>query len=77
MVRKRLKRIHQTKKRQGISNSREVKVIMLSALSDPRSVVQAFFQNGATGYMVKPIQKEKLFIELGNIGLDGFSNPDN
>ena len=71
-----LRCIRQTEKRQGINYSRGVKVIMLSALSDPHSVMQAFFQNGATGYMVKPIQKDKLLIELENIGISVFSKPD-
>jgi len=53
----------------GIVGSNEVKVIMISALDDAKTVVQAYFKGGATSYIVKPIEKERLISEMRNIGL--------
>ena len=53
----------------GILGSEEVKVIMISALDDAKSVVKAYFNGGATSYIVKPIEKERLISEMRNIGL--------
>jgi two-component system chemotaxis response regulator CheY len=53
----------------GIVGSNEVKVIMISALDDAKTVVKAYFKGGATSYIVKPIEKERLINEMRNIGL--------
>jgi len=53
----------------GIVGSEEVKVIMISALDDAKTVVKAYFNGGATSYIVKPIEKERLISEMRNIGL--------
>lgn len=45
------------------------KVIMTSALDDPKTVLKSFHQGGASGYLVKPVDKEKLYKELERIGL--------
>lgn len=39
------------------------------ALDDPKTVFNAFFQGGATAYLVKPLRKEKIFEELRKFGL--------
>lgn len=64
-----LKEIRGIERQMGIRGSREVKVIMLTALEDPTSVVEAYYRGGATSYMVKPIETEKLMAELVNLGL--------
>lgn len=64
-----LKRIREIEKEMEIPSSLEVKVIMTSALDDPRSVVQAFYKGGATSYLVKPISKQKLMNEIRQMGL--------
>ena len=53
----------------GIVGSEEVKVIMISALDDAKTVVNAYFKGGATSYIVKPIEKERLLGEMRKIGL--------
>jgi len=53
----------------GVTGSDEVKVIMISALDDAKTVVKAYFKGGATSYIVKPIEKERLISEMQNIGL--------
>lgn len=64
-----LKQIRNIEKQMGIRGSQEVKVIMLTALDDPHSVVEAFYRGGATAYLVKPIEMEKLMAELKKLGL--------
>ncbi|WP_018125851.1 response regulator [Desulfovibrio oxyclinae] len=45
------------------------KVIMTSALDDPKTVLKSFHEGQASGYLVKPVDKEKLFKELERVGL--------
>ncbi len=53
----------------GIIGSNEVKVIMISALDDVKTVVTSYAKGGATSYIVKPIEKERLIGEMRAIGL--------
>jgi two-component system, chemotaxis family, chemotaxis protein CheY len=64
-----LKLIRVLEKSRGISEKQWVKVIMTSAKADPRNVVEALYQGGATVYIVKPIVKEKLLDELCRLEL--------
>ncbi|UZP66089.1 response regulator [Desulfovibrio mangrovi] len=45
------------------------KVIMTTALADIKTVVRAFDSGQASAYIVKPIDKEKLFRELKALAL--------
>jgi two-component system chemotaxis response regulator CheY len=56
-------------KEKGISSNQEVKVIMTSALGDPKNVFQALYKEGAVTYLVKPISKQKLIEEIKKLGL--------
>lgn len=47
----------------------EAKVIMTTALDDPKTVIKSFHDGGASGYIVKPVDKEKLFKELEKLEL--------
>ncbi len=50
-------------------NSRDgIKVVMTTALDDSETV-EAAFREGATGYLVKPITREKLVEELRRLDL--------
>jgi PAS domain S-box-containing protein len=64
-----LKQIREIERQMGIRGPWEVKVIMLTALDDPHSVVEAYYRGGATSYLVKPIEVEKLRFELRRLGL--------
>ena len=64
-----LVKIREMERSLGIVGSEEVKVIMISALDDAKTVVRAYFNGGATSYIVKPIEKERLISEMRNIGL--------
>lgn len=63
-----LKEIRKTEKEIGIRGYSEVKVIMITALGDPKTVIGAY-KEGATSYIVKPIEKQKLLNEVRNLGL--------
>lgn len=52
-----------------IRGADEVKIIMMTALGDPKSVVEAYYKGGATSYLVKPIEKSKLLKEIRLLGL--------
>jgi two-component system chemotaxis response regulator CheY len=64
-----LQLIREKESERGISSSREVKVVMTSALDDLKSVTQSFFQGGASAYLVKPIDRDKVVEELHKLGL--------
>lgn len=64
-----LRIIRAKEKERGIPSAKEVKVIMTSALDDVKNVTQSFFHGGATAYLVKPIEREKLLDELAKLGL--------
>lgn len=64
-----LKQIRTFEKEKGVIGFGEVKVIMVTALDDPRNVIEAFYEGGANSYLVKPIEKDNLKQELRNLGL--------
>lgn len=66
-----LRLIREHEKELGIPQQREVKVIMVTALDDPHTVISSFYDGGATSYVVKPISKHKLMAELRQLGLVG------
>lgn len=63
-----LKRIRALEKDMGVRPATETPVIMTTALEDPRNVVEAYYQGGATSYLVKPIERDKLREELLRLG---------
>lgn len=64
-----LKRIRQLEKEMGVPPDIEVKVIMTTAMDDPKTVIESYYRGGATSYLVKPISKQKLVRELRSFGL--------
>lgn len=69
-----LKDIRDIEKQIGIKEKDQVRVVMTTALEDPKNVVEAYYQGAATAYLVKPIRRDKLISELGKIGLSLESN---
>ncbi len=63
-----LKRIRALESRMGIKSVDEVKVIMTTVMEDPKNVIEAYNTGGATGYLVKPVDVEKLRQELARLG---------
>ncbi len=61
--------IRDMEKEMGIRKKDEVKVIMVTSLDDPKNVIQAFHKGGATSYVFKPVDREKLMDEVNKLGL--------
>lgn len=57
----------------GLNVGQGARVIMTTALEDHSTVRQAF-KASADGYLVKPIEKQKLFKLLGELGLQAAVN---
>jgi len=64
-----LKEIRAIEHEQGIQPSAEVKVIMVTALNDPKTVVKAYYKGGAAAYLPKPIEVESLHAILRDLAL--------
>lgn len=64
-----LKQIRQCEREMAIPSQLEVKVLMTTALDDPKTVIDSFYRGGATSYLVKPISKQRLVRELRSFGL--------
>ena len=58
-----IRAIEQEKKRRP-----PAKVLMTTALDDPKTVIRSFHDGEASGYIVKPVRKDKLFEELKKLG---------
>ncbi|HCM26274.1 MAG: two-component system response regulator [Treponema sp. GWB1_62_6] len=63
-----LKRIRTLEKSMGVKSVDEVKIIMTTVMEDPKNVVEAFSEGGATAYLVKPIELSELRAELEKLG---------
>lgn len=53
----------------GVKANDAARVIMTTALEDPKNVVEAYYEGAADGYLVKPIERDKLFEELAKVGI--------
>ena len=63
-----LKEIRAIEQAQGLSTSEETKVIMITALNDPQTVVKAYYKGGAAAYLPKPIEVDGLHSVLRDLG---------
>ena len=64
-----LQRIRLLEKEKGVVGFEECKVIMITALDDPQNVIKAYYEGRVNSYLVKPIEKEKLYQELEQLRL--------
>lgn len=63
-----LKKIRELESEKGIHGLKGVKVIMTTALDDNRNILDAF-KTGCEGYLVKPLDDDKLEKLLEKLGL--------
>ncbi len=63
-----LKTIRSMEEENGVNSSAGVKIIMTTALGDPKNVVGAF-KSLCDAYLVKPVNKSKLLDYLRSFGL--------
>ncbi len=64
-----LLQIREIEKEMDIKDKDRVKVIMTTALDDPKNVFKALYNGEAVSYMVKPLNKQKLLDEVRKLGL--------
>jgi len=64
-----LKGIRAAEKAASVVPAAEARIIMTTVLEDPRNVIEAYFQGGATSYIVKPVDRLKIRAELGKMGI--------
>ncbi len=62
-----LKEIREIEKQQGVKPSEEAKVIMVTALNDPTTVVKAYYKGGVNAYLPKPIEVDSLLAILRDL----------
>ncbi|NDV23509.1 response regulator [Desulfovibrio sp. JC022] len=63
-----LKEIREVEKEHDIPLKLETKVMMTTALADPSNVMEAYYKGGASIYLTKPLDVEKIreaMVELG------------
>ena len=65
-----LKEIRSFEESIGVQESDAVKVIVLTALGDPRNVVEAYFRGAADGYLVKPAEPDQIVKTLKEVGVE-------
>ncbi|OQA19988.1 MAG: Response regulator MprA [bacterium ADurb.Bin363] len=63
-----IKKIREIEKNMAIDESEEVKIIMVTALNDPDTVFEAYYQGGATAYLPKPFTPEDILEEIRKLG---------
>lgn len=63
-----LRKIRESERTSGVKPVEAAKVVMTTALSDPKNIIKAFNEGGADSYLLKPIDKRKLIDELQKIG---------
>jgi two-component system chemotaxis response regulator CheY len=64
-----LQAIRQKEKEMKIPPGLTVKVLMTTAVDDPRTVIKSFYEGEATSYIVKPVTRQKLVNELRQLKL--------
>ena len=64
-----VKAIRAAEQARGVPPDKEVKVLMVTALGDPRTVIQSFYRAGASSYLVKPLDRSDLMAKLAELDL--------
>jgi two-component system chemotaxis response regulator CheY len=64
-----VKEIRSIERENNILGSKEVKIVMTTALGDPKTVFESYYQCGATSYLVKPLTTDQVLEELHRLKL--------
>ena len=59
-----LKALRGIEREMKVAPKNEVKIFMITAIDSMKSVMEAYYRGGCTAYMVKPIDREKLYATL-------------
>jgi two-component system chemotaxis response regulator CheY len=52
----------------GKEEFKKTKIIMITALSDPKTVIKSFHDGWASAYIVKPVERGQIYSELEKLG---------
>ena len=63
------KEIRKIEKEWGVSINEGVNIVVLSSLSPPGDVIQAYISAKSAAHLVKPVQPEKLLATLSKMGI--------
>ncbi len=66
-----LKEVRTMERRMDVLSEDGVKVIMVTALNDPKTVVKAYYKGGASAYLPKPVDIDVLIQTMGELGFAG------
>ncbi|MES9995527.1 response regulator [Desulfovibrio aminophilus] len=61
--------IRQLESASGVKPADEAKIIMITALDDPKNVVSAYYHGGAAAYLTKPINVREFLDLIRDMGL--------
>lgn len=64
-----LQQIREIEKLLDVDECQKVKVIMTTALCNPKNIKKAYYDGDVSFYHTKPIKKQKLIQDLQNMGL--------
>ncbi|MGE4506147.1 MAG: response regulator [Desulfovibrionaceae bacterium] len=64
-----LVRMREMERERGVDPRNETKVIMVTALSDPKTVIESYYRCGASAFLAKPIDREELLSRLRELKL--------
>ena len=64
-----VKAIRAAENARGLPARKAVKVLMVTALDDPRTVIQSFYRAGANAYLTKPLERRNLMARLKELHL--------
>ena len=63
------KEIRQIEKEWGVTANKGVNIIVLSSLSTPNDVIQAYVSAQSAAHLVKPVHPDKLLATLSKLGI--------
>jgi two-component system chemotaxis response regulator CheY len=63
-----LKIVREMERETGVGKEKEAKIIMTTALDAPKDLLEVFHREGCTGYLVKPVDSQKLASMLQEYG---------
>ncbi len=64
-----LTQIRDIEKERGIWGSDMSKIVMVTALDDAKNIMAALMKGSCDAYLVKPVDRDKLFAEIKRMGL--------
>jgi len=59
-----LKELRRIEEEMKVPSNQEAKIFMVTALDSMKNVMEAYYRGGCTAYLVKPVEKDKLYATL-------------